>query len=342
MRFKNLLISLAIFTSISFIPVGISNNYSYSVNMNESLAIKSDETTIQDGDTNVSISTSIVLSFNKNIATEDVIEHNKSLVKMFDSSGRELPIKVEAEKENSFNVSVADGLIENQGYKIVVSRGLQAEGGSEVSDEEFGISFQTATSINSVIEVEDNVEEPTDSDLDALKEEVEFARRQSEENAKKMKEKQDNANKVEPAPEEEKVETEIPEKEDIDKSELDKTTTNKDQSNKKKEMASPKVFFGSVAILALIVIVVVLIVSKFKNSKNKLEEDTSEDIDESENNENKVEEESGKMPESEEVHDEFSEELKDSIDEKKNEEKENIEKTGKFIIPSKKLNNKEK
>lgn len=273
-----------------FVQINTSTNWAYSVNMNEPFGVlPGKETSIHNGEENIPIITRAIIGFNRNVATEDVLDHNIQLIKVYDESGSEIPFRAVAQGDNSIEIGIEGGLQPSKRYHIRVGKGLAAQGGTEFMEEDHDISFSTEGS--TPVEEEQPV-----SELDKLKEEVERAKRESEENARLMQEVEEEKRKSEEAARaaereaKEKKQVEIPEEENIDDKDIEEAIGMKDETAKTNDdLANPKTFVAAVAILALIVIILAALIQKLNRDKAELKEklDDEEKLNDEEDEKNK-------------------------------------------------------
>lgn len=107
------------------------------------------ETSVSDGEKNVALNPSVIFTFTKNIAHEDVRDANKKLFKMISEDGKDIPIEVinadiqmEPEKRRDLTVVPKVKLIEGTTYKIIAQKGIKSKGGQFTENDKI-ISFTT-------------------------------------------------------------------------------------------------------------------------------------------------------------------------------------------------------
>lgn len=275
MKIKNIVITFLLIISTLFVQLNTLTNEAYSVNFNEPFGVLAGkETSIHDGDQNLPASTRAIISFNRNVSTQDVFDHNLGLIKVYDESGNELPYRAVAHGDNGIEIGLDGGLQPAKRYHIKIGKGLAAEGGTEFLNDDHNIVFTTEGSEAAPAPAE---EQP--SELDKLKEEVERAKRESEENARLQQEVEAERKRSEEAAREaerqakEKKEVEIPEEQNIDESQIDEAIGTQDQGlEEENSLADPKTFVIAVIILALIVIILTALITKLNRDKQAAED----------------------------------------------------------------------
>lgn len=277
-KIVNMILSIIILLSTTFgiADTEIQDDILYT----EPFALLTTDSSIKDGAEDIPIDYRMVLVFNRNIASSDIINSNKKLINLFDSSGNSIPIEVvpyisdqNEEYLTAVEIKPNEELKKGSSYIIKIDEGIESEGKEDRLNSAYSINFNTERDnlINQNEEANNISDTDSNQNTNDLESDVELARRQNkiiEENMKKNNsDKKDiEGNNIE-KPTEDKNENAIKENPKLEEEKIK-------EENEMKNEKSPVKFFLILFVLVAIIVVIILIVNKMNREKeNKILEE---------------------------------------------------------------------